>query len=148
MDPFPGRHEAYYKSKSDQSVIIPSADDKVSFLADEMIQVEVSYKVNGLLILLRELFMVSFSTPKSTFICSSRKLNYVPSNDGWTALPNILCGCLSVHHSSSLCCLPLVPPPCPAVSFRNGRIPLRPLVYHRLRIGRTCGLRGTSSHGA
>ncbi|KIM89427.1 hypothetical protein PILCRDRAFT_813358 [Piloderma croceum F 1598] len=38
------RHEAYYKSKSGQSVIIPSTNDKVSFLADEMIQVEVSYK--------------------------------------------------------------------------------------------------------
>jgi len=46
LNSFIGRHEAYYKSKSDQDVCIPLTHDIISFLADEMMQVEVSYKVS------------------------------------------------------------------------------------------------------
>ncbi|KAF7985929.1 hypothetical protein HWV62_43852 [Athelia sp. TMB] len=38
------RHEAYYKSRSNQEVVIPGTKETISFLADEMIRVEVSYK--------------------------------------------------------------------------------------------------------
>ncbi|KAF7972559.1 hypothetical protein HWV62_17674 [Athelia sp. TMB] len=38
------RHEAYYKSRSNQEVAIPDTKETISFLADEMIRVEVSYK--------------------------------------------------------------------------------------------------------
>jgi hypothetical protein len=43
---FLGCHEAYYKSKSDHSVYNPLTNNRVSFLADEVMQVEVSYKVS------------------------------------------------------------------------------------------------------
>lgn len=41
-----GRHEAYYKSKGAQSVFNASTQKEIPFLADEMIKVEVSYKVS------------------------------------------------------------------------------------------------------
>ncbi|KDQ62677.1 hypothetical protein JAAARDRAFT_121841 [Jaapia argillacea MUCL 33604] len=38
------RHEAFYKSKTDQSLSIPPTGQHISFLADELIHVESSYK--------------------------------------------------------------------------------------------------------
>jgi L-histidine Nalpha-methyltransferase / hercynylcysteine S-oxide synthase len=41
-----GCHEAYYKSKIDQTLLIPFTNDRISFLANETMQVEVSHKVS------------------------------------------------------------------------------------------------------
>jgi hypothetical protein len=43
---FQGRHEAYYKSLCNQTVYDPSSNTDITFLADEMIRVEVSHKVS------------------------------------------------------------------------------------------------------
>ena len=42
---FLGRHEAYYRSKCSQTIEIPTTKQTLSFLADELVNVEVSQKV-------------------------------------------------------------------------------------------------------
>ena len=43
------RHEAYYKSVTDQTLKLPNTDTTVSLLANEEVNVEVSYKVRKLI---------------------------------------------------------------------------------------------------
>ena len=40
-----GCHEAYYRSKVDQSVKVPHTKNELPFLASELVNVEVSHKV-------------------------------------------------------------------------------------------------------
>lgn len=45
LTPFVGRHEAYYKSKCPQKLEDPKAEHGYEFLEDELVKIEVSYKV-------------------------------------------------------------------------------------------------------
>lgn len=40
-----GRHEAYYKSVCDQKITIPGTRQSLTFIAEELVNIEVSYKV-------------------------------------------------------------------------------------------------------
>ena len=146
-----GRHEAYYKSKDAQSVFHPSAQREIPFLADEMIKVEVSYKVSE-----QECIQITsnshgtcraFSTLSLTPTSFLRNLNSVLSSGGPTAPRNIPFGYLNVLFSCSPCYLHPAHQSFLKILSRSPLSLPRLLAYHLFRTGRTCGLHGTSLPG-
>lgn len=56
-----GRHEAYYKSVTDQTFTLPGTETTISLLANEEVNVEVSYKVCSVLsIISYDIWALSF----------------------------------------------------------------------------------------
>lgn len=57
-----GRHEAYYRSTCDQTVVDPETKAHFPFVKDELIRVEVSHKVMQTCLLLLGLVIHDMST--------------------------------------------------------------------------------------
>lgn len=102
---YSGRHEAYYKSRSNQEVLNPATKEAMPFLADELIRVALSYKAShSLLILLTQADQPppAYSTLKQMSVHCSLTPIFTPSSVGLTRPLNTHFGFLNAHLDNPL----------------------------------------------
>ena len=143
-----GQHEAYYKSRCNQTIHEPSKNTVFTFLANELINVEVSHKVCMLHNCVVGQYSPASSIPKSTPTDYLQMQTCVRSNAGPIARASIHFGFLSALLLASHCSpIPKFPPR--SVTLEGGHLFLHHLlVCHLYKTGRMCGHCGTLLLGA
>lgn len=131
------RHEAFYRSRVDQTITDPKTQTEFSFLGNELIQVEVSHKVVISSCWFWCCPKISFSTRTRLPMPSSLDPTFDRSTGGQTAHPSTPCGSSNALSSCSRSSPLRAPHPKGSLFPLLSGCPLS-------RSGRICGLRGIS----